>query len=191
MISLIAGKIVANSGHEIVVMTAGGVGFKLAVNPNSSVKWPVGSEVELAAYLAVREDALELYGFDGETERTLFIKFLSVNGIGPKSALHLLTLGTVGEIATAISRGDVDYLTRVSGVGQKTAERIVVELKSKLGALAGSVGTDKVGDQLADIVDGLMALGYSATEAREAVKKIDPTGKSSEQLIREALQTMK
>lgn len=191
MISIITGKILSNSGGEIIVLTAGGVGYKVATNPLRAEKWPVGSEAEILTYLAVREDALELYGFESSSERKLFLQFLTVSGIGPKTALHLLSLGTVEEIAAAIARGDVSYLTKVSGVGRKTAERMVVELKDKVAGAELFGAKAAGGDALGDVMDGLMALGYSGSQARAAVKGLNPAGKTSEQLLKEALQIIK
>jgi Holliday junction DNA helicase RuvA len=168
-------------------MTAGGVGYKILVNAGKSDRWPTGSEAQILTYMVVRDDAMELFGFGAEKERQLFLKLLSVSGIGPKSALHVLSLGEVEEISAAVTRGDVAFLTRVSGVGKKTAERIVVELKSKmvdinavLGGLGGNVG---------EVVEGLISLGYSASEAREAVQGLPDL--PAEQLMREALKRFK
>ena len=190
MISFISGKIITGNGTEIIVLTSGGVGYKLAVSLRAAKRWKVGEEAQILTYLVVREDALDLYGFENEAERSIFLRFLSVSGIGPKTALHLLSLGSVEEISSAIARGDVDYLTRVSGIGKKTAERIVVELKSKMSDDA-SIQLGAEGEKLGEIMDGLVSLGYSLAEAREAVKKLDVTGKTSEQLLKEALQRMR
>ena len=167
MISFLKGKVIANTGAEIVLLTSGGVGYKVTINLANAKLWPVGAEVEIEAYLAVREDALDLYGFANAEERGLFKHFLSVSGIGPKTALHLLSLGSAVEIKSAIGRGDLDYLTRVSGIGKKIAERIVMELKSKLASAEIGLPGDGV---LGDVVSGLMSLGYTAAEAREVVK---------------------
>lgn len=178
----------ANTGAELVILTAGGVGYRVMINLANAKLWPVDSEAQIETYLAVREDALDLYGFASAEERGLFKSFLSVSGIGPKTALHLLSLGSAVEIKSAIGRGDLDYLTRVSGIGKKIAERIVVELKSKLGGFESGLPGDGI---LGDVVGGLMSLGYTAAEAREVVKNLDATGKSSEQLLKEALQRIK
>ncbi|MFA7653934.1 MAG: Holliday junction branch migration protein RuvA [Candidatus Magasanikbacteria bacterium] len=186
MISIISGKIISNSGAEVVVLTPGGVGYKIFVSPARSEMWKTGSEAQVLTYLAVHEDAMDLFGFSTEAERGLFIKLLAVSGIGPKTALRLLSLGSVEEIGSAINSGDVAYLTKVSGIGGKTAERIVVELRGKIDKLS-------MGDSgpLGDVVEGLIALGYSSAEAREAVKKIDTKGKTSEQILKTALQRIK
>ena len=187
MISLIFGKIIGNNGAEVVVLTAGGVGYKIFVSPARSDIWVVGTEAQILTYQVVREDALDLFGFGAEAERGLFIKLIGVSGIGPKTALRLMSLGTVEEIGAAINRGDLVYLTKVSGIGGKTAERIVVELRGKIDKSA-TLGESGV---LGDVIAGLEALGYSATDAREAIKKLDIKGKTSEQLMKEALQRVK
>ncbi len=188
MISIIKGFVLQNSGTEIIVMTSSGVGYNIFVSPARSDVWKVGAEAEILTCHIVREDSQELFGFGNETERELFNKLLSVSGIGPKSALRLMSLGTVEEIGAAINRGDLVYLTKVSGIGSKTAERIVVELRGKIGK---NVEIIEGGDVLGDVVEGLMALGYSASEARAVVKPLNSAGKTSEQLLKEALQKMK
>lgn len=190
MISLIKGKILDNNQGKMLVLTPGGVGYTICVNPLSSA-WKIGHEAEVLTYLSVRENAMDLYGFASTAERNLFGKFLLVGGIGPKTALHLLSLGSVEEISGAINRGDLAYLKRVSGIGGKTAERLVVELKGKLASGGKSTGSIEVSDELADVIDGLIALGYSDNEAREAVKKLDAKNKNTQQLLKEALQKVK
>jgi len=192
MISIINGKVISKDGGLLTVVTAGGVGYEITTNINSAKQWDVGSEAHILTYLAVRETAMELYGFSNREEKDLFEKFLIVSGIGPKTAMHLLSLGSVGEISSAIAREDVNYLTNVSGIGKKTAERIVVELKNKIQNSQSTAdnGFEK-GNLLGDVVEGLVALGYSMSEAREVVKKLDPKDKTSEQLLKEALQRVK
>jgi len=192
MIALIKGKVVANNGALLVVLTAGGVGYKIAVNPARAESWPVGNEIEILTHLIVREDTQDLYGFASESERRLFLYFLSVSGVGPKTALHLLSLGTIEEITDAIARNDAVYLTKVSGIGRKTAEKIVVELKDKIAGVGHfTSGSENFGNILGDVVDGLVSLGYTQLQARDAVKTIDIKGKTSERLLREALQLIK
>ncbi|MFH1790213.1 MAG: Holliday junction branch migration protein RuvA [bacterium] len=186
MISLVSGKIISKSNFEIVVLTTGGVGYRVFIKPTAINEFKINDQVSISTYLAVGENMLDLYGFSNESEKQLFIYFISVSGIGPKSALHLLSLGTVEEIGNAISAGDVEYLTKVSGVGRKTAERIVVELRDKIAKGARSEDW-VISGNLGDVVDGLVAMGYSAQQAREAIKKLDAGDKSSEDLLREAL----
>ncbi|KKP59592.1 MAG: Holliday junction ATP-dependent DNA helicase RuvA [Candidatus Magasanikbacteria bacterium GW2011_GWC2_34_16] len=192
MISLIVGKIVSKEENKIVVITAGGIGYEILVNIATVSEWQVGTEVQLLTYLVVRENAMELCGFKDQAERELFLQFLTVTGIGPKSALHLLSLGTVAEISGAISRSDVDYLIKVSGVGRKTAERIVVELKNKINK-QGTIRNEQLGNEdgvVGDVVEGLISLGYTKEIVREAVKKIDATNKSAEELMKLVLKSL-
>jgi Holliday junction DNA helicase RuvA len=194
MISAITGKILSKSEHGIVVMTQGGVGYFLLISKKRISNLRTDSNVELLTYLSVRENAVDLFGFEKENEREMFLKFLEVSGVGPKTALHLLSLGEVEEISSAIARGDLEYLTKVSGIGKKTAERIIVELKGKIleyknYSIQSGAGLDS--SIIGDTVAGLIALGYSASDAREIVKKLDASGKTSEQLLKEALKTIK
>lgn len=184
MISIISGKVISNNGAELVIMTGGGVGYKIAATPALAKAAKLGAEISADVYLAVREDAMDLYGFADNGERRLFKQLLSVSGIGPKSAMHILALGEAKDIESAIGRGDVAYLTKVSGIGKKTAERVVVELKSKL-ADFGSAGGGKMGE----VVEGLISLGYSSSDARDAVKDL-PTDLPSEKMLREALKRL-
>ena len=189
MISVVTGTILAKNANTLTVLTSGGVGYEIMINMSSAKALQTGEQATVLTYLAVRENALELYGFANTQEKSLFEKFLLVSGIGPKTALHLLSLGTVQEISTAISRGDLTYLTKVSGIGRKTAERILVELKSKMASDATGLG--EFDGALADVIEGLGALGYSVAEARDAVKDLDVMDKTSEQLLKEALQRIK
>ncbi len=186
MISYLQGKIISKNNNKITILTASGVGYQVNLPLFLFLELKLNQEVEMNIYLAVRENALELYGFQNLEQKDLFMKFLDVNGIGPKSALHLLSLGTVKEISSAIARGDVSYLTKVSGVGKKTAERIVVELKSKMGERG--IGKEESGsEQLGEVVDALVSLGYSKEEARQMVKDLESEGKTSEELLKSAL----
>jgi Holliday junction DNA helicase RuvA len=149
----------------------------------------LNQNIKIPVYMAVRENSMDLFGFQSLAEKELFLKFLDVNGVGPKSALHLISLGSVEEISSAIARGDINYLTKVSGIGKKTAERIVVELKSKMSKL-GIDNLELDNGQLGEVMDALVSLGYSKDEAREVVKNLDSEGKNSEELIRQALRIL-
>lgn len=194
MISLLRGKILSKNENTVVILTAGGVGYEVRVSGSTLFGLKTGEETDILTYLAVRENAMDLYGFKDEAEKDLFLHFLDVSGVGPKTALHILSLGEPAEISSAINRGDVDYLSKVSGIGKKTAERLVVELKGKVESLKvkGESGQEStMSDATIDVIDGLVALGYSVLEAREIVKKLDTAGKTSEQLLREALKRAK
>ena len=190
MISLIKGKITENNGEQITVLTSGGVGYEILVNTNGASYFKIGAEMEILTYLSVRENSMELFGFKSKEERNLFEKLLLVSGIGPKTALRILSLGSVGEISSAISRSDVTYLTKVSGMGKKTAERLVVELKNKVGTTTEFNSSEGFSNEVGDVIEGLIALGYSGTQARDTVQKLQGTGKTSEKLLKEALKML-
>ena len=138
----------------------------------------LGAVVSLWTHLRVREDELTLYGFATEQELVLFEHLLTIGGVGPKAALSILSLGTPDFIADLIAREAVDQLSRAPGVGRKTASRIILELRGKLPAFVPSEREPSVPiDQ--DVVDALMALGYSAAEAREAASHLDPEAAST------------
>jgi len=191
MISFLQGKIISNRNGQVTILTSGGVGYSVFATLAGLEKWTINNEEAILTYLVVRENAMELYGFIDEEERDLFLRLIQVSGVGPKTALHILSLGTTEEISSAIARGDLNYLTKISGIGRKTAERILVELKDKILSMLGGEKDREVGGVLGDVVDGLIALGYQASVAREVVKKIDPQGKTTEQILKEALQNIK
>lgn len=190
MISFIKGKIINKTLTEIVVLTNGGVGYQIAVNPRHLDKFLLNSEAEVLTYLVVREDAMNLYGFASEQEKQLFLFLISVSGVGPKSALHILSSGETEEIRRAIASGDVDYLSKMHGVGKKTAERISVELKDKMGLIVGSSkSSSDFSSNVGEVIQALMAMGYKEAQARQAVKNLDDS-KNSEELLKEALKQM-
>lgn len=196
MISLLSGTIVQNENGELVILTPGGVGYKIFGSPNLLINSTIGKETTIQTYLVVREDTLDLFGFSDVKEKELFKLFLSVSGVGPKTALHLLALGSISEIKSAIAQEDATYLTKVSGIGKKTAERIILELKSKLkneNIVLNTAASSEIHHNplLSDVIDGLIALGYSPSEARDAVRKLNTDHKSSEQILKEALQNIK
>lgn len=190
MISFIKGHVISLHQEKVVVLTSGGVGYGLIINTNTAQGLVLNQEVTLHAYLSVRENGMDLYGFLSEAERDLFLKLLSVNGVGPKSALNILSLGTPQEIMSAIANKDADFLAGASGIGKKAAERIVVDLANKLSEMAvlGNPSVTGAGNVIQDVVSGLVSLGYSRQEALNAVKDLDKDGKSSEELLKEALQ---
>lgn len=193
MISLIKGKIISKNLSELVVLTAGGVGYKIFVAPSKIDNYPVGVDMEILTYLVVKEDALDLYGFSDAAEREMFVMALSVSGIGPKSALQLLSLGSVAEIKTAIASGDADYLSKIHGVGRKTAERLIVELKNKIGTIdfVATIGKNTADSNIGEVIAALISMGYKEQAAREAVKSLDSSDKTSEELLKEVLKQIR
>lgn len=158
---------------------------------------PVGSEVVLLTHLVVRDDAHLLFGFATDTERTFFRNLLKVNGIGAKVALTILSGITVAGFARCVHDNDSASLTRLPGVGKKTAERLILEMRDRLGdwhtAPAAGVATGPLAEKAnpaSDAVRALIALGYKPQEASHMVHTLDSGGLSSEQIIRRALQSL-
>jgi len=191
MISQINGKILNKSLTSVTVMTSGGVGYQIFISPTRVDHYEVGSEVEVLTHLIVREDKQDLYGFETGEEREMFVLALSVSGIGPKSALQLLSLGNVGEIKNAIVSEDVDYISKINGVGKKTAERLILELKNKIDFIAtGSKSQSLQGGSMGEVIDALVSMGYKQQQARDAVKDLD-SSKTSEELLKDALKQVR
>jgi Holliday junction DNA helicase RuvA len=169
MIALVSGEVAVRRGDHVVV-ACGGVGYRLAVSAETLRQVArVGERATLHTHLIVRDDALQLYGFAAEEERDLFLLLLGVQGVGPKMALAVLSGGPPRELLSAVAGGDVARLQAVPGIGKRTAERIVVELREKVGAGAGGDGVPITifrGDDPRHLArDGLLGLGFSPVEA--------------------------
>jgi Holliday junction DNA helicase RuvA len=189
MISYLKGQIITKRKNFLVLET-GGVGYQVFVPPTLYAELITTSQVELFIHDHVKEDARDLYGFKTFDELEMFELLLSISGVGPKSALGIMAIANVEELKTAIASGDVAMLNKVSGIGKKTAERIVLELREKISTInfesvmASASGT--VSAQ-SDEIDALIALGYSLQVAREALKQVDPVVTKSGERVREAL----
>jgi holliday junction DNA helicase RuvA len=147
-----------------------------------------GSKASLWTYLAVRENALDLYGFPNETEQYFFEMLLTVSGIGPKSALAILNIADVETLRSAVARGNAGYLTNVSGIGKKTAEKIIIELRDKVGLAAEGTSDAMKGDE--EALEAMRSLGYSPGEARDALRKVPQELTKSNDRLREALKIL-
>ncbi len=191
MISYLKGKIL-KKGNGFIILEVNNIGYQVFVNPTMYADLSIGTESEFYTHQYVREDSLDLYGFRNMEELELFELLLSISGVGPKSALGVLAIAKVEDIKDSIARGDSSLLTKVSGIGKKTAERVVLELKEKVGSLAqGSEGVPvSAGGHASDEIDALMALGYSASQAREALQKVAADVKDSSERIRQALKNI-
>jgi holliday junction DNA helicase RuvA len=190
MIALLRGEVAIRRSDHVVVL-CGGVGYRVAVSAETLRQVPaVGGETTLHTHLVVREDALLLHGFHSEQERDLFLMLLSVQAVGPKVAVAVLSSGSPRELLAAIAGADAGRFQAVPGIGKRTAERIIVELREKVGVDTtlenlGMGGRSSGPRALAH--EGLLALGYNALEAEELLRGID--GDSPEQLIAGALRT--
>ncbi len=187
MIALIRGEVAVRRADHVVVL-AGGVGYRLAVSAETLRKVPaVGRDVTLHSHLVVRDDALALYGFAAEEERDLFLALIGVQSVGPKVALAVLSGGTPRELVTALATRDVARLQAVPGIGKRTAERIVTELREKVGGIETEqeivVSRGDSPRRLAR--DGLVELGFTHVEADELLR--DAPDDTPEALIAGAL----
>ncbi len=180
--------IVTKSAAGFVILSCGGVGYKVAATRATLSPLREGTEASLWTHLAVREDILDLYGFADEEEQHFFEMLLSVSGIGPKSALAILDIASVETLRSAISTGRSEYLTKVSGIGKKTAEKIVLELRDKVGTGSAYETASLKGDE--EALEAMKALGYSGAEARDALRQVPPEIESSSERLREALKIM-
>lgn len=184
MIGHLKGTII-HQDLKSIILEVGGVGYKIYTNTAFlDAKKPVSSE--FWTYLAVRENALDLYGFITKEELHFFELLISVSGIGPKSAMGILSIASVQNLRHAIVSGDTSHLTKVSGIGKKNAEKIVIELKDKLEGLSVDMSEALSGD--VDALEALKALGYGEREAREALKKAD--GETTEKKVLSALKNL-
>lgn len=190
MIGRIRGTLLEKNPPEILV-DVHGVGYEINVPMSTFYNLPdVGQEVTLLTHFIVREDAQLLYGFGTAKERATFRQLIKISGIGARIALAVLSGMTVDALAQAVSKQESALLTRVPGIGKKTAERLVLELKGKISAdLDGVTLAAAPGDNRADVVAALVALGYSDREATAAAKKLSPDVSVSAG-IREALKSM-
>lgn len=185
MISYLSGTIIAVSEKHIVIDT-GGVGYKVFVAPPILQQSVVGNQVVLWIYTAVREDALDLFGFESISSQEVFELLLNVSGIGPKSALGILSVADMGSLVHAIKTENVSYLTQVSGIGKKTAEKIVLELKDKVEKLSIEHAHAEA-DHIRDVIDALLAMGYHERAIRQAIQIVDTEDADTSRIIRESL----
>ncbi|MFH0814805.1 MAG: Holliday junction branch migration protein RuvA [Candidatus Falkowbacteria bacterium] len=176
MIAYIKGKIKFKE-ENFVVLENNGIGYQIFVPQEFLLKIEINDDIELFAHQHVREDALQLFGFATAEELKLFELLISISGIGPKSALGVLSVAKINDIKSAIINQDASILRKVSGIGAKTAERIILELKNKVAGIVGigEVRSREEMDSDIDAVEALIALGYARDKAREALKKTDST----------------
>jgi Holliday junction DNA helicase RuvA len=193
MIALLRGEVAVRRTDHVVILCAG-VGYRAAVSAETLRHVPaVGEQATLHGHLIVRDDALALYGFYSEEERDLFLMLLSVQAVGPKVALAVLSGGTPRELISALAAGDASRFQAVPGIGKRTAERIIVELREKVEVAGGAGGgSDEPivarrgeGHPRTLARDGLLELGYTPGEADELLR--DASGESAEELIAHAL----
>ncbi len=194
MIGFLRGRLVAKQPPRLV-LDVNGVGYEVEAPMSTLYELPgVGSEVTLLTHLLVREDAHILYGFASEAERALFRSLLKVSGVGSRTALAILSGITVQAFARCIQEGDVALLTKVPGVGRKTAERLLVEMRDRIATQPGAGGTGAAGGAApsaeGEAYGALVALGYKPAEVSRMLKQVNTPGLSTEELIRQILKNL-
>lgn len=187
MISSIRGKIIY-IGEDFFEVEAGNTGYKIFSTSKTLSGYSVGEEAEIFTYLYVRENALDLYGFKTREERDFFEILIGISGIGPKGAIGVLSASTIDLLKKAIASGDTSILTRVSGIGEKTASRIIIELKDKLPdiELAEGEGLREGGD----VIEALTGLGYTRSQAQQALRELPESIEGLENKVKEALKIL-
>lgn len=195
MIARLAG-VVAEKREDSAIVDVGGVGYRVFLSTVSLAALPpTGERAVLRIHTVVREDAFHLYGFASDEEESVFRALLSVSQVGPRAALNILSGIEPRELALAVAQGDVVRLTKVPGVGKKTAERLVVELKEKLASLARGAAPKRpaLAANLEQLEQALIGLGFKPQQAASAVENLRDRaeGRSAEDLLREALKMMR
>lgn len=188
MIGSLEGTVRASTLGGVLVQTSGGVGYKVALTKETVSHFLAGTTIALFTHLAVREDVLDLYGFETEEELRFFELLLTVSGIGPKSALAILDVAAIETLRSAIRAGNAAYLTTIGGIGRKTAEKIVLELRDKVGTGTAQTSAALKGD--ADALEAMRALGYNTNEARDALRQVPVEVATSTERLREALRIL-
>lgn len=198
MLSFIKGEAV-EFGESTVVVDNGGIGYELTVSNITAEKIKSGSHyVCLYCHMAVREDGISLYGFYTKEEKNMFLKLITISGVGPKAAIGILSGIEIYDLMRAVMSSDIKTLSKIKGVGKKTAERIVLELRGEIDAdsreLLESVTHTGIEGEMdsdsADAISALRSLGFTQSEAAEAVKKAKPFAKSAEELVAKALRSL-
>lgn len=189
MIAYLDGEInLVRSGW--VIVCAGGVGYKVNVGPDFLSRLHEGTKIQMFTYAQYREDSASLYGFETVEELDLFELLISVSGIGPKAAMGILAVASVDKIRSSIFNQDPTLLSSVSGVGKKTAEKVVIELKNKVGSKA-SIFDNGISNKSEDVYDALLGLGFKTSEAREAINNLPEEYVSTEQQLKYCLSILK
>jgi len=193
MIAFLTGRVV-RKGASYALLDVGGVGYKLAMTTGSLSALPSeGDEVTVWTYLYVREDELSLFGFESEAEKESFEQLITVSGVGPKVALATLSALSPEALAQAVAVEDVAMISTVPGIGKRTAQRIILDLKDKLGVVqlggASARGTG-AGAMLAETTDALLSMGFSAAEVSMAVKGFEGGASDSQALLKYALRRL-
>ncbi|MBL4644359.1 MAG: Holliday junction branch migration protein RuvA [Candidatus Pacebacteria bacterium] len=185
MITQLRGTIVAKD-PEYCILDVHGVGYRIFITPETLANTAENKEIMLWTYLSVRETALDLYGFLTREDLVFFELLIGISGIGPKSAISILGLTDVATLISAIAQGDTSYLTKVSGIGAKSAQKIILGLSDKVGKVIGNPSLKED----TDAIDALAAMGYSISEARSALKEVPRDVAGASERLKRALKVL-
>lgn len=185
MIGFLSGKLLSRHDPYLLI-DVHGVGYKVYASHDLLTDFHIGEAIHAFIHTHVREDALELYGFQDAPSLELFELLISVNGVGPKTAINVFALGKKDAILQAIRKADVDFFTGVPRLGKKNAQKIIIDLKNKLGA----VEDIDLGEEDSEVLTALTQFGFSPDEARKAVRSVGDKGKTTEEKIKLALKQL-
>ena len=188
MLAYLKGKII-NKIQNYIILCPENIGYKVSIGEKLFSEININEEIELYIYQHIREDSSQLFGFSDTEELEMFELLISISGIGPKAALGILTIASPKAIKTAIIKEDPSILTRVSGVGKKTAERVILELQSKVDEMSEIDKQEAQTNQ--EVIEALITMGYNVGEAREATKAIPQEISDISEKIKLALKSMK
>ncbi len=183
MIARLTGEIVEQNENSVIIKV-GGIGYRIHTTPETA--YSLKGVVDIFTHLVVRENAMDLYGFKTREEVGFFELLISVSGVGPRSAISILSTADLETLKNATASGDITYLTKVSGIGKKSAEKIVIELRDKIQGNGRTHNTEGEGE----ILDALKTLGYSVQEAREALKYIPDDVETQKERLKHALRAL-
>ncbi len=186
MISYLSGKIL-DTEQKSIILDVNGVGYQIAVTEDVANTVQINKALQLWTYLAVSDKAISLYGFSNKKELEMFRLLMTVSGIGPKSAMTISSSASVATLVEGIASGDPAYLSKISGISKKNAEKIILNLKDKIDT--SEVITSETQNQNSIVIDALVALGYSEKEARDAIQNITKSD-NPEEMIKEALKNL-
>ncbi len=189
MIGMLQGVITLKDS-PIMVIDVHGVGYNVFVSHGVFAAYQVGETVKLYTHTYIRDDALELYGFSSPEDLKLFKMLINVSGVGCKSALGIFSIGQRGDIVNAIIKGDVGFFTAVPRLGKKNAQKIIIELKNKLGGVDDLDLSDEVTNEQEEAIAALKNFGFTHYEAEKAIRKITGDGLKTEEIIRLALKEL-
>lgn len=197
MIAYVKGKVIDEFEGGVVIEN-NGIGYEILCSATAAAKLSANKEGAVYTYFQLRDDGVSLYGFDNKAEKAMFTKLISVSGVGPKLGISVLSGMSLTDLATAIATSDIKSLSRIKGLGKKTAERIVLELREKIsadedGGLISPVGATNtvLSSEDEDAVIALMELGFSSADSRKAVQKAKEAGaKTAQEVISAALRSM-